>query len=100
MQIRIGQADIEAIARAIVLKLAETPERLRSGEKSRTTKAVAPDNGLVVSYGEAARLLDVSERTIWTLCQDGKLNVVAIGRARRVLRSSIQAFLESQSKSA
>ncbi len=48
---------------------------------------------LLVSAREAARLLSVSDRTLWTLSHNGRLPRVTIGRAVRYSVDDLQAFI-------
>ena len=43
-----------------------------------------PASRLLISTRDAATLLSVSERTIWSMCRDGRLASVRIGRALRI----------------
>lgn len=57
-----------------------------------TTTPVEP---LLVDIREAARLLNVSERTVWQLANDGAITAVKIGkRGVRYSRKSIDAFAD------
>lgn len=47
---------------------------------------------LLVDIKEAARLLGVSERTVWQLTNDGKLKSIAIGK--RGIRYSFKSLQE------
>ena len=45
---------------------------------------------------EAAQLLSVSERTLWTLTSDGKIPHVRIGRCKRYDRRDLDDWIQSQ----
>jgi excisionase family DNA binding protein len=45
--------------------------------------AAIPEHRLLVSPREAARVLAISERTLWQLTHDGAVRCVRIGRAVR-----------------
>jgi len=47
---------------------------------------------LLVDDREAARMLGVSSRTIWTMRSDGRLPTVGIGRAKRIPVAALHAF--------
>jgi excisionase family DNA binding protein len=48
---------------------------------------------VVLTVSDTATALCVSERTVWRLIGLGELSVVKIGRAVRVTRASVEAFL-------
>ena len=60
-------------------------------KKASQTVDVTPP--LAVSVHEAARLLSVSERTIWNLAKQGKIQSKKIGARVVFLLASIQEFL-------
>jgi excisionase family DNA binding protein len=51
-----------------------------------------------MAYGvrEAARTLNVSERTVWTLVKTGELRSVIRAGRRLITRQNIEAFLEGR----
>lgn len=51
---------------------------------------------LLLTMKEVARLLAVSERTVFTLCKSGLLSFVKIGASKRVPVSAVEAFLASR----
>ena len=54
----------------------------------------APDDSrLAVTMREAADLLAVSERTIWTMCNSGELPSVLIGRCRRIPMDALRRLI-------
>lgn len=99
MELKLAPEDIESIARSVSLKMAELGDRIRYGASAQIP-AMEPDDALAVSYKFAGKLLGITDRMVFKLCQRGQLKAISIGRARRVLRSSIAEFLESQHKSA
>jgi excisionase family DNA binding protein len=61
------------------------------------TKSPTPDQGIVeklLTYKQAGVLLDVTERTVWTLVDDGKLPAVRFGRSVRIDPADLRAFIE------
>jgi len=48
----------------------------------------------LLTYREAAKLLGVTDRTIWQLVKDGKLQNVKFGRSVRIDPVDLQAFIE------
>ena len=48
----------------------------------------------LLTYRETANLLGVSERTVWTLVQDGLLHAVKVGRSVRVAPADLRSFIE------
>ncbi|MBX6357776.1 MAG: helix-turn-helix domain-containing protein [Micromonosporaceae bacterium] len=60
----------------------------------RAIDSVAGNEALAYSVRSAARMLDLSERKVWQLVIDGEIESVSIGRARRIPRASLVAYLE------
>jgi excisionase family DNA binding protein len=53
----------------------------------------------LLTYAETAKLLRVSERTVWSLCHKAKrLPYVAMGRRRLIRRNDVEAFVVSQTQ--
>ncbi len=52
---------------------------------------------LLYTVPEAARLLRLSERTIWAMVAGGDLPSLKIGRSRRIRWEDLQRFVTSQS---
>jgi excisionase family DNA binding protein len=48
----------------------------------------------LVTSRQAAQMLSISERTLWSLSNSGQLPVVRIGRAVRYAVSDIEAYIE------
>ena len=55
-----------------------------------------PNQVLLVSQCDAARLLGVERTTIWRMCGRGHLVRVRIGRRALITMESIDAFIASQ----
>jgi excisionase family DNA binding protein len=53
-----------------------------------------------VSMAEAAKIMSVSERSIWTLCNRGLLPTFKIGRSVRIRYVDIRRFMESGGETA
>jgi excisionase family DNA binding protein len=51
---------------------------------------------LLVDAREAARLLSISERTLWTLTDQGELPRVKIGRSVRYSVRDLERYIEGQ----
>lgn len=51
---------------------------------------------LLVDAREAARLLSIGERTLWSLTNQGAIKAVRIGRAVRYSVESLEAFISKQ----
>jgi excisionase family DNA binding protein len=47
---------------------------------------------------EAAQILDVSQRTIWRLLDDGELTRIRVGKSVRVERAQLEQFIARQRK--
>ena len=58
------------------------------------TKATPAPERLLVSTREAARMLALSDRTLWTLRQRGTLRAVIIGGAVRYDLSDLRDFVD------
>jgi len=54
---------------------------------------------LLVGSREAARLLSISERTLWQHTKDGSIPSVKIGRSVRYSTAELMRWIESQSRS-
>lgn len=59
------------------------------------TPSSPPIAPLLVDEREAARLLAVSPRTVFTLAADGKLPYLKIGRSKKFAVADIKAFIAS-----
>jgi excisionase family DNA binding protein len=51
---------------------------------------------LAVSFSEAARIAGLSERTLRRSAADGRLTIVRVGRATRVLLTDLKQWLDDQ----
>lgn len=51
---------------------------------------------ILLTPRQAATLLAISERTVWTLTQRGELPCIRIGVAKRYLRSDLVAFVNNR----
>jgi excisionase family DNA binding protein len=58
--------------------------------------SAVPNQILLVSQCEAARMLGVERTTIWRMCGRGDLARVRIGRRTLITMESINAFIASQ----
>ncbi len=47
----------------------------------------------LLTYKDVAKLLRVSERTVWTLVKEGKLKACRIGRLVRFTLESVREYL-------
>ena len=52
---------------------------------------------LLVTAPEAARLLSISERLLWTWTKQKKIRVLRLGRAVRYAMSALEEFIRQQS---
>jgi excisionase family DNA binding protein len=55
-----------------------------------------PPAKLLVSSEQAAQMLSISERTLWTLTDTSQIPVVRIGRAKRYAIKDLEAWIEQQ----
>ena len=58
------------------------------------------DEPLAYTLAEAARLLSVGKRKVEYMVQAGELKSVKIGRARRITRAELLAYVERQQTAA
>lgn len=58
--------------------------------------AAPEQNKLLVDPREAARLLSVCEKTLWTITERGELPCVRIGRAKRYSIARLNAWIEGR----
>jgi len=63
---------------------------------SISTASPQEEQPILITEKEAARLLGVSDRTVWQLRKDGKLRGIKIGAAVRYARSELDRFIEEQ----
>lgn len=63
-----------------------------------TSPAVPPQ--LLVTAREAARLLSIGERTLWTLTNQGRIQATKINRAVRYSVAALEAFIAAQTSQA
>ena len=61
------------------------------------SRAVAPIVERLLTYRQAGELLGVTERTVWTLVDQGQLPSVRFGRSVRIEPADLRKFIE-QSK--
>jgi excisionase family DNA binding protein len=47
-----------------------------------------------VTYQEASRLSSLGRTTLWRLCSAGEIEVARVGRAVRLKRASLEAYIE------
>lgn len=57
---------------------------------NQSTAVVDP----LLTYRQAAKVLGVTERTVWTLVHDGELPVVRFGRSVRIDPADLREFIE------
>ena len=53
------------------------------------------DAPTLLTYKQAAEILQVSDRTVWQLVKDGQLRAVRFGRTVRIDRQDLDAFIEA-----
>ena len=53
-----------------------------------------PQIDLLLTYRQAAEVLGVSERSIWTLVDQGSLPAVRFGRSVRIDPADLRAFID------
>ena len=63
-----------------------------------TSPATRPQ--LLVDAREAAWLLSIGERTLWTLTNQGSIKATKIGRAVRYSITALEAFIAKQTSQA
>lgn len=68
---------------------------------SNAPDAVIPtsfDDRLLVCSRDAAKLLSISERTLWSLVDRGEIVCIRIGTCKRYSLAALEAFIASRSK--
>ena len=63
-----------------------------------TTQAAKTDPDQLLTYAETARLLDLSQRTIWALVNRGEIPSLHIGRSVRIRRRALIAWIERRER--
>jgi excisionase family DNA binding protein len=63
-----------------------------SGHSGRATRGIDPDR-IAYTIAETARLLGISDTTVYQLIKSGELPSFKIGAARRVHGSAIEEFI-------
>ena len=67
----------------------------KTGETSSMNQpATIPSQQILLTAREAARLLAVSERTLWTLTNSGQIRRLKIGAAVRYRFTDLQAYVD------
>jgi len=61
---------------------------------SRISRDPVADLAPLLTYREAAKVLGVTERTVWTLVDGGVLPAVRFGRSVRIDPADLRAFIE------
>lgn len=77
-----------------------TESTLSKSDGSNAQGAVIPtsfDDRLLVCSRDAARLLSISERTLWSLVNRGEIMCIRIGTCKRYSLSALEAFIASRS---
>ena len=52
----------------------------------------------LLKYADAAKLLGVTERTLWALVDQGKLPAVRFGRSVRIDPADLRAFIDASKR--
>lgn len=55
----------------------------------------APEEPMAYTVKNAAKAFDLSERYMWELVLKGTIESIKIGRARRITRAAMEAYLEN-----
>lgn len=58
--------------------------------------AIAPADALLVDAREAARMLSISTRTLWSLTDCGEIPCVRIGRSVRYSVEALRGWIDAQ----
>jgi excisionase family DNA binding protein len=64
-----------------------------SGSPAGASGSPAPPFRLLLTPGEAAEALRISQRTLWQLTRDQRVKAVRIGRSVRYAVAALQAFV-------
>ncbi len=66
--------------------------------KRRTKPESAPTIQLALSFQAAAKALDISERTLWSLSKAGKIRSFRIGTARRYHVAELERYIAERTQ--
>lgn len=55
-------------------------------------------SALLLTYDQAAALLNLSRRTVWTLVSDGQIGAVRLARAVRIPRSELERWISDHTE--
>lgn len=69
---------------------------LAASPKSKTVAISDNQNKLLVTATEAARMLSISERLLWSFTKQKKIKAVRLGRAVRYAVSALEEFVSQQ----
>ncbi len=69
---------------------------MRDSAESATVGSEEPSEPLACTIREAARLLSLGTRKVEYMIQTGELESIKIGRARRIPREAIDAYIKER----
>lgn len=64
--------------------------------ESRISNESCRDSALLVSESEAAKMLGISPRTLWSIRNTGEISCVRIGRSVRYSVASLQQWIRDR----
>ena len=64
---------------------------------AQSARTGSPDSSVepLLTYRDAARLLGITERSVWALVQRGEIPAVRFGRTVRIDPADLRAFIDS-----
>ena len=71
-----------------------TQNKKRAAREGTPPKSIRPDDSrMAYSMREVADALGVSERSVWTLCNTGKIRSIKLGRLVRIPSDAVAELL-------
>ena len=75
----------------------KNPSRLAPAQVPKDVTMLPEDDPVLLSYSQVAKLLNVSDRSVWSLVNKSKvLPAIRVGAAVRIDRRDVIAFIDGQ----
>lgn len=103
MKIELASHDIEPLVRKVVQECLRQVNDLREERREQRNGGEPASSKLLLSSVEAAKMLDISERTLWELKRSGELPYVPMGNGGkrdsvRYAVTDLTAFIERRKR--
>ena len=70
--------------------------RVRASQHANFGGQTPPEEGLLIDLRETAKLLGLSQRTVWGMAKNGRMpNPIKIGRAARWIHEELRAWVNA-----